>query len=435
MNFLRKIIYITLTLSLISCESRIDFENLEFLESNDIDDITDVEEPIEKLEYSFAVPDNFYGDSAQVFKFQLTKVESDRDLTKSDIKQVSTGNSKCDTIQLIDASEENPQIELTDCNGNGNLTLEISQARSLPVHIDNLADEQLSAPFDVVNTDDFIYVSDTGRDGIFSVNKSTGETLEISGPTRGTGESFSTPTGLVINKNETKFYALDNGKKAVIEIDIATGNRTVISSSNLAIGTGNNFSNPTRLILNNAEDKIYICSRGGSREIVEVDISTGNRKRISSNSFGNGDAINTPYGLAINSADTKLYFMGRNNRNLYEVDISNGDRTVISEGNNLSQGVKLSTPHGLILSDDETKFFINDLGIDAVVSIDKATGNRSVLSRNAEKGEGPLMVAPLGIAVNEDETKAYLNDSGSSIDGIIQVDLSTGDRSFLTKKH
>ena len=435
MNFLRKIIYITITLSLISCESHIDFETLEFLKSNDMDDISDVEEPIEKLEYSFAVPDSFYGDSSQVFKFLLTKIESDRDLTKSDITQLSTGNSKCDTITLTDASEENPLIELTDCNGNGNLTLKISQARSLPIHIDNLSDEQLSAPFDVVNTTDFLYVSDTARDGIFSVNKATGETLEISGPVEGTGESFSTPTSLVINKNETKFYVLDNGKKAVIEVDITNGNRTVISSSALTIGTGNNFNNPTRLVLNHAENKIYVCSRGGSREIVEVDISTGNRTRISSNSYGNGDPIDTPYGLTINSADTKLYFIGRNNRNLYEVDISNGDRTVLSKGNDLSQGVKLNSPHGLVISEDGTKFYTNDSGIDAVVSIDKATGNRTVLTRNSVKGEGPLIVVPLGMAINKDETKAYLADTSSAVDGIIQVDLSTGTRSFLTKKH
>ncbi|MBC76842.1 MAG: hypothetical protein CME64_12580 [Halobacteriovoraceae bacterium] len=387
----------------------------------------------ENSKFSFSLPDKYYAYGTDSITFNLSRVEGEGALKESNIAQSTSGSAACD-VSISNASTATPSITLANCSGNGNLVLDYLGAKSFPILIDNSNDVQMDGPFDIVITDDIktAYIADTKLDAIVSVDLDTGVTTTVSSASRGKGTNITNPTGVFLNSAQTKLYVVDSNVDAVFEIDIATGDRTIVSSN--SVGSGPTISYPTRVVLNNAEDKAYYCERDGSRNVVEVDLSTGDRTLISSNSVGTGPTMDIPYGLQINSTDDKLFLADRDANALLEIDIASGNRVVISDGSTGS-GPGLNKPHGLRVNFNDTKAYINNSNNDSITEVNLVTGDRKTISDKVSAGSGPNIVVALGIELGSSEESVYVVDTGSAVEGILEIDINSGDRSFKTRKH
>ena len=387
----------------------------------------------ENSKFSFSLPDKYYAYGTDSITFNLSRVEGEGALKESNIAQSTSGSAACD-VSISNTSTATPSITLANCSGNGNLVLDYLGAKSFPILIDNSDDVQMEGPFDIVITDDIktAYIADTKLDAIVSVDLDTGVTTTVSSATVGPGTNLSSLTGIYLNKAETKLFGVDGNVDALFEIDIATGNRTIISSN--SVGTGPTISYPTRVVLNNAEDKAYYCERSGNRNVVEIDLSTGNRTLISSNSVGTGPSMDIPYGLQINSIDDRLYLADRDTNALLEIDIASGNRVTISDGSTGS-GPAINKPHGLRVNFNDTKAYINNSNNDSIIEVDLVTGDRKTISDKVSVGSGPNIVVALGIELGSSEESVYVVDTGSAVEGILEIDIESGNRSYKARKH
>lgn len=285
----------------------------------------------------------------------------------------------------------------------------------------------------VLNSDNTkAYVLDVGVDALFEVDLSNGNRTILSNSSFGSGENFSNLKDIAINATGTTAYLVDDDLDVLFAVDLSTGDRTIVSES--SVGTGTSFSDPVNLVLNAAGTKIYMLDDNNFAEsyLVEIDVATGDRSLISSSARGTGTAFSRATGLVLNASETIAYVADYNQDAIIEVDLATGNRTPFSNSSNGS-GSNLTLPTKIILNNAGTKAYVLDgqFSTSAVFEIDMATGNRTIIA-SSSRGTGTDLAGPKGIALNTAETKAYVIDNSFSADRLFEVDLVTGDRTILS---
>jgi len=132
-----------------------------------------------------------------------------------------------------------------------------------------------------------IYLMDQAGE-IMSVNAVTGARTLISGPARGTGPGFFTPVSMT-SDSATSVVVLDmdqpagagQGLGALIRVDLATGNRTLLSSDAAPVG-GQQFDTSIDVQYDACEKAFYVLEPGFGTSIepgrvLKVDAATGAR--------------------------------------------------------------------------------------------------------------------------------------------------------------
>ena len=131
-----------------------------------------------------------------------------------------------------------------------------------------------------------IYLMDYAAGQIMSVNAGTGARTLVSGPTRGSGPNFVMPTSMT-SDSATSVVVLDmerpsgtgKGLGALIRVDLATGNRTVLSDDVTPSG-GQQFDTPSDVAYNACENAFYVLQTGFTPgtppgKVLKVDATTG----------------------------------------------------------------------------------------------------------------------------------------------------------------
>lgn len=351
---------------------------------------------------------------------------------------------------------------------------------------------------DIIGYPESLYVNSTATKAYFSdwqakelsvIDIATGDRSEVSGAGRGIGTAIDNPYGIIFNADETKAYQANRPFSAnpfFLEIDIASGNRTLISSDSL--GTGDiiegiysisiSSDGSELLALDNIEkDLIAIDIATGNRtpaidfsygtgprlsssfyasrriavnpdssiaynfesyeSILKVDLGSGNRSILASNSVGTGPSFRLVSGMAVSSDGNFIYATdgGDNittaaNSSILRIDTSTGNRTKIS-GESTGSGPDFFFPSSIVLTADNSKAYVSDEWQHALYSINLSTGARAIVSDDSTgAGTGPALNKPTQIALNAAETKAYVINSSSA--ALIEIDLSTGNRSLIS---
>ena len=266
------------------------------------------------------------------------------------------------------------------------------------------------------------YVIDADLPAVIAVDLATGNRVVISDGSTGSGTSFLSPWNLVLSADETKAYVVDSGYDGLFSVDIATGNRTVLSKSGVQ-GTGTSFSSPRDVTVNAAETTAYVIEDfAGLRGVVEVDLASGNRTIISDNSTGTGTIYLLPQAIALNSSENQI--LAADQPRLMWADIATGNRTSISAG----AGVSLSLADMHLNSSDSYAWGINNQT--AIIELDLSTGNRRVVS-DSSAGRGKRFAIPDALAINTAGDHLYVLDGQFST--LTEVDVSSGDRTYASK--
>lgn len=333
-----------------------------------------------------------------------------------------------------------------------------------------------------------VYVVDwnAGTGGvIFEIDRVTGDRVVISGNGIGTGPAFDVAQQMVYDDRDEVFYVADSGLDAIIEVDIDSGNRRIVSSD--SVGDGDNINSPNSLALDKNENVLYTdtnyfaLGRSTARAIVSIDLESGDKTVVSGENaafeqVGDGESVGFVQALALNDQTGSLVYAGTGP--LLGIDLNNGDRVILSQPSG-EYGRQWEFPLAieklsdrLIIGDSQHKAFFqydlesgavseylrpDDAGLSVPNSYDSFTideaqqtlfnlssllfGENVIRAYNIADGtftkvtgdglgSGDPIVFRQDIGIDKNNSRLLVSDSFSQ--NIFTVDIETGDRALLT---
>lgn len=205
---------------------------------------------------------------------------------------------------------------------------------------------------------------------VIAVNPVSGDRTVISGPNRGSGQAFTYIYDLKLGSAGT-LYAVDGHRDAfsLLSIDIASGNRTLVSDNSTTDG----------LILNNAfemeadlaNNRAWVLSEKG--RITSVSLATGEKTDLEDTSgqpIGEGKWVDID-AMAMTSDSQYLYLLGYRDwgqpYSVFKVDVEAGVVDMIA---NFSDPNELTGSLNMLLSDGEkTLIFVPSFAGDGLKTI------------------------------------------------------------------
>lgn len=311
---------------------------------------------------------------------------------------------------------------------------------------------------DVDWTNGVIYAVDRDADRVFAVDVATGDATLVSGGGVGAGTSFQYPQYIAHDAGNARLLVVDpaNNRDAVFAVDIATGDRTVLSDASTGLGT--TFNAPGAIALSDDGSMAYMSDTG--RDVIfSIDLATGDRTIVSGGGVGSGTGMANPGGIEVLSGDQLAVFCHGNQR-IIEIDLTTGNRTATPSlfplqpwaGALLASGEYFfasTTGAGLYRVDFETGAWVSDDGsfrsitgmapdgagdllvVDSLarslVRVDVGDGARSVVA-NRDTGRGPVLASPQSVVLAASGVFAYLALERS----VMAVDIESGDRVFVS---
>lgn len=325
-----------------------------------------------------------------------------------------------------------------------------------------------------------ILVGNLGTGTIVSVHPVSGTRKIVSqssstgGPVVGDGVAFISVTDIATAADGQSLLVVDLGLEALIEVDLKTGDRTVVTQTfGNPVGTGVDFLNPhgieivddgtmitdfglpgivfvsddgTRTVIsatpvngfvqlrdiNVLADGDIVAADFGGEKVFLVDPATGDRFLLSGGEQGGGPGYNGP--VAVDELDANTLAVAEfANPVIFFVDKATGDRSLLTGPGTTGRGAGPSLgARGFTVDPNvANRILATDFVLDAVVAVDVSTGDRTIYSSagtDTPRGAGPALNNPLGIAVADDGT-VYVSDIG--LNGIWEIDAA-GNRTILT---
>lgn len=284
------------------------------------------------------------------------------------------------------------------------------------------------------------------------------------GPEFGSIESITLDTSITPNQA----LVVDSVLDAVIAIDLNNGNRSVLSDAddttnqNLMVGSGPGLSNPRSITLDNSNPASprALIPDGDLNALVAVDLATGNRSIVSDDNdetngnvvVGTGPGISFPSSIAVDNTDAnnpRALISDVNLNAIIAIDLTTGNRSVLSdEVDSTNQDMMVGSGIGFdriqsITLDNSNpanpRALVVDSILEAVIAVDLSTGNRTILSDEVDSsnndtsvGTGIGFPSPQSITLDTSDTD---NPRALALDavlgGVVAVDLDNGDRTLL----
>jgi hypothetical protein len=282
-----------------------------------------------------------------------------------------------------------------------------------------------------------LLVTDDGADSVIAVDLTTGDRTLVSGPNLGSGPSFGTIYGIAVDTAANRAFVADSGidgdggVDGVVEVDLATGNRTVLS-------TGAELDTPRDVDLDLANNRLLVVGTGADA-LTAVDLATGDRTILSATGVGMGLDFSSIRGVTLDAPNNRVFIAeaGNNFEGVVAVDLATGDRTKISGnlpdadpvGDTLDAGADFDSTRGIYVDAANDRLVVVDDQVTALVLVDLDTGDRSLVSPRPPVGTGPGLVDPLGLALDSEAGVLYVADDGQA--AILSIQLETGERAVL----
>lgn len=259
----------------------------------------------------------------------------------------------------------------------------------------------------------------------FVIDRASGDRATVPHANVGDGMGIGSPQGVAALGQAR--LAITTGEPNIVQVDLHSGNRTLLSANTDAAiprGTGTNFARPAGMALEASGTLIVADSGAANPKLVRVDPLTGNRTVVSSSTVGAGPNLLLPLSVAVEVGGT-LAVADASSRSIVRVNASNGDRTLLSDATH-GIGPTLNYPSFVVVQEDGS-LAVADGGLDAIIRVDAATGNRTMIS-GTTRGSGPAFISPTGVVV---ETAQSLLLTDDALKSVLRVDRTTGDRTVV----
>ena len=281
---------------------------------------------------------------------------------------------------------------------------------------------------DAPNGESYIIMGNFGDETVVNVDPTTGERVMLSDSSEesqvGDGINFISITDIALSKDGKSIMILDLAQEAVIDVDLATGNRTPLSQSHFGwVGEGFDMLNPHGIVA--AQGGGYMVTDFGAPGVLFVG-DDGARREFSVTPVAGFNQIR---GMdLLKNGDYAVADFG--GERLVIVDGNTGERRTLS-GRGNGEGPKLNGPVSVDELNDET-LIISEFSSQSILFVDRKTGNRSFLSSTAPggRGKGPTL-GTRGLTVDP-ENSGRLFATDFALDAVFTVDIETGDRAIYS---
>ncbi len=278
-----------------------------------------------------------------------------------------------------------------------------------------------------IERDGKILVTDYSLGALFEVDPATGDRrLAVSDPPHGVPFESSSFRALdvTLDANGRVFVTTDSFP-ALQQVDLVSGNHTFVSYSGL--GTGPTFQYPVSLVAE-PEGNLLVAVPYQSG-ILRIDPSTGNRTFMSGGSYpysgGSGTAFYLPESIGF---ETDLNLLATDTGDgtgrwpaLFRVIRTTGARILLSgcvyqyslSCPLVGGGPKFFYPRG-VAGEPQGNILVGDTYLDALFRVDPVTGDRAIIS-SSTIGHGPELLGPWDLEIvpaNLDSDDDGLSDDG-----------------------
>lgn len=272
---------------------------------------------------------------------------------------------------------------------------------------------------------DHLYVGDTTRAEVYLLDPDSGVRKLLSGPTQGSGPSFTGVYDLEYDAVGDRLLLLDTGLSAIFEISLKTGDRRIVAADD-TVGAPTLKITTAIAMIPGTDELLYVSFASG---LSKVDLTTGKLRLISKDEPTLGPDIISPKGVAYDPATQTAYVVNASS-DVLEVDLDTGKRTMLSDDGVASgpsifpaAGCELSPVHGLVVLSQAR----------ALVSVSLTDGSRTLLSgilSGDTVGSGPAFSGTRLFAFDGDRIFA----PDTNLGGVWRVDATTGDRELTGRE-
>lgn len=274
---------------------------------------------------------------------------------------------------------------------------------------------------------------------LLAVDLATGHRLDSI--TNFTDESFGPVYGaftdMVFDSVGERFLLASAPSEAdhlIVAVDLATGERSVLSGAD--VGSGPAFELPNDLMLDD-EGQLWVTNNDGSEgaaSIMTVDMITGERVVVIDESTM-PTAVDAPLS-GVFASDEGLFYVVENidsDSPILAFDVTSD----VATGTTLSAAdpnasVKISAgAESLHLDEAHNRLILRSRGDDHIVAVDLATGERTLLAPEV-LGTAPTLFDRSESAYHAHHNLLYVAGGGSR-DALVVVDLESGDKVTVSR--
>ncbi len=240
-------------------------------------------------------------------------------------------------------------------------------------------------------------VADRDTTWLFAVDLATGDRTLLSGHVHGSGTRLIQPGPIDLDPARNRVYVSDFGQ-AVVAIDLASGDRATVTGA--GVGSGPAIK-PNWIVFDPAADRLLVTDFE-TAALFAIDPVTGARALVSGPSRGNGPIFTGPRQIALDPLTGVLYLVDSLEKALFAIDLSTGDRSIVS-GGAAGAGVPFENPRLLIHDAGGARVLVMDSEYDDLIAVDLGTGARTILA-----GDGPATEDTWGMALDAGRNRILL---------------------------
>lgn len=264
------------------------------------------------------------------------------------------------------------------------------------------------------------YFVDDVPDGIIEVDLSTGVRTEIVSDDpadAGTEMDIVRPLAIAAAEASSRFVMVDSGAEALLGADGADGTHWVIASDTVGSGP---LGYPAKVHFDPAGDAAFVLDTGLAA-LLRVDLASGAREAITTATF------DEPNGLGVSLDGAFVYTAEPYDPSLLEVDVTTGAVRVVSS-DSVGGGAPLGRPTQVGIDPERGEAIVWDADAQALLGIDVATGDRRVIA-DPSTGQGHALSAIDDLATTHGWALVLDADNLA----LVAVDTLSGDRVIVAR--
>ncbi len=217
---------------------------------------------------------------------------------------------------------------------------------------------------------------------LISIDPLDGQSTIVSSSDVGSGDiGLVWPDGIVID-NSNRALVPSGVAKTIIAVDLMTGARSLVSGVNgeVMVGAGPVFARPMGIDLYSVENTALVID-AEARALFSVDLANGNREILSSDEVGTGDSFKWPTDIVYdNKSDRALVLNVPGNAFPFisAVDLATGGREIVS---NTTATQLIRDYVRMSYNENNNTAVVADWSLNALIVVDLDSGQEVVLSR------------------------------------------------------
>jgi DNA-binding beta-propeller fold protein YncE len=239
------------------------------------------------------------------------------------------------------------------------------------------------------------------------------------------GPALVQPRAMALDVAGNRLLVSDARGRELLAVDLATGDLTEFSGRTRGSGP---VVFTVGITLDTENQRVLAGGEGDA--LLAVNLLTGNRIVVSDETTGDGPRLNGIDGIVVDPRRDRAAIVATSTSSVglaYLVDLDTGDRTYVGDAPGGT-----SRPEDLVIDASHDRALGVDSFGEQIFALDLDTLDAWVIS-GPERGAGPKLQLPRSLDVDEDRGLAWVVDS--SWDALLLVDLATGDRQVISGEH